>query len=316
MRVQWTRLTGGLCFLAVASWCGGAPARGQDVEVNCSGDLVPLTLPVAPACEEDKDDDPDKRYIINLTKDGGVHYKGKRYSLTELTKVLNRLKRHYSKYKDYGKPPNLFRLSQLYLLLRVDKDAPWRHVQWLMAVLEEQKLYRVQFGVKLKADRDYTAEEAALLGAVLTDKRPRAGLEGKLFCFLRYAFVEVEADRPLISIEISGKEYKRTKRGPEGLKAWVFPPRKAVYFVARRRTDEVRTLGGWIRNKLADLPERKSRLDVVGRIEAEADTPFKFVVAAMNQFNDARVEAFDFGPAVIPDAAVRKRAYLPYPKLR
>ena len=70
MRVQWTRLTGGLCFLAVASWCGGAPARGQDVEVNCSGDLVPLTLPVAPACEEDKDDDPDKRkarFMLRMT---------------------------------------------------------------------------------------------------------------------------------------------------------------------------------------------------------------------------------------------------------
>ena len=203
------------------------------------------------------------------------------------------------------------------MLLRVEKDAPWRHVQWVLAILEEQKFYKLQFGVKLKADRDYSAEEAALLGAERTDTRARPGrLEGKILCFLSYMVGAELAEYPRITVEISGKDYKRAKRGPEGLKERVFPPQKAVYSVARRKTDKVRTLGGWIRDKLADLPERQSRLDVLGRIEAEADTPFKFVVAALNQFNEARVERLEFGPAQVPDAAVRKRAYLPYPKLR
>ncbi|MCZ6572131.1 MAG: hypothetical protein O7C98_03070 [Planctomycetota bacterium] len=312
MRRWWTRVLFGLCILGVASWFGDASARGQDWEII----EAPLVMPVASTGEKDTQNDRDPRYIINLTKHGEILYKGKQYSLAELANLLNRLKRLYGKFKEFGKPPNLIKVSELFVLLRVEKDAPWRHVQWLLAILEEQKFYKLQFGVKLKADRDYSAEEAALLGAERTDTRARPGrLEGKVLCFLGYPTAQARATHPRVTVEISGKDYKRAKRGPEGLEERVFPPQKAVYSVARRKTDKVRKLGGWIRDELANLPEKQSRLDVVGRIEAEADTPFKFVVAALNQLNEARVHRVEFGRAQVPDA-LRKRAYLPYPKLR
>ena len=118
-------------------------------------DLADLTLPIAITAEPDKSDDKDDRYIVNVDRQGVVQYKGQPYSLGELKQLLNRLKRIYGKYKDFGKPPNIVKASELFVLVRADKDTPWQHVQWIMTIMAEEKLYKLQFGAKQYADSDY-----------------------------------------------------------------------------------------------------------------------------------------------------------------
>ena len=118
-------------------------------------DLADLTLPLAFTAQQDKSNDEDKRYIVNVDKRGFIMYKGKDYTLSELKQLLNRLKRHYGKYKDFGKPPNIVKASELFVLVRADKDTPWQHVQWIMTIMAEEKLYKLQFGAKQYADNDY-----------------------------------------------------------------------------------------------------------------------------------------------------------------
>lgn len=121
-------------------------------------DLADLTLPLAISSQEDKGDDKDDRYVVNVTKNGEIKYKGKPFTLEQLTGILNRLKRVYGKYTDFGTPSNPVKASELFILLRADKDTPWQHVQWIMTIMAEEKLYKLQFGVKQYADADYTED--------------------------------------------------------------------------------------------------------------------------------------------------------------
>ena len=129
-------------------------------------DLADLTLPIAITAEPDKSDDKDTRYIVNVDRQGVIQYKGKSYTLGELKQLLNRLKRIYGVYKDFGKPkpqrvekhksdPGGQYGSELFVLVRADKDTPWQHVQWIMTIMAEEKLYKLQFGAKQYADGEY-----------------------------------------------------------------------------------------------------------------------------------------------------------------
>ena len=124
-------------------------------------DLADLTLPLAITAQPDKSDDKNPRYIVNVDRQGLIKYKGADYTLGELKQLLNRLKRIYGKYKDFGKPPNIVKASELFVLVRADKDTPWQHVQWIMTIMAEEKLYKLQFGAKQYADGDYLKPDKA-----------------------------------------------------------------------------------------------------------------------------------------------------------
>ena len=117
-------------------------------------ELATLTLPIAHMAEEDKDNDLDERVILNVDRVGRILYKGKAISLDELGTVLRHRKEAYElKMRSKGESgledlPGGGKASKLYVLLRADKDTPWQHVQWLMTVMAEQKLYKMQFATK------------------------------------------------------------------------------------------------------------------------------------------------------------------------
>jgi len=117
-------------------------------------ELAALTLPIAHMAAEDKDDDLDERVILNVDKVGRILYKGKAISLDELGTILRQRKDAYelkmrrkgqSGLEDIG---NGAKASKLYVLLRADKETPWQHVQWLMTIMAEQKLYKMQFATR------------------------------------------------------------------------------------------------------------------------------------------------------------------------
>jgi biopolymer transport protein ExbD len=117
-------------------------------------DLVELTLPIAYMAEEDKGQEEDDRVILNVDKYGAVHWKGEQKNLDELGTILGSQKDKYEiKMKQQGKEgvevlPSGGKASKLYVLLRADKDTPWQHVQWLMTIMAEQGLYKLQFATK------------------------------------------------------------------------------------------------------------------------------------------------------------------------
>ncbi len=138
-------------------------------------DLANLTLPIAYMAAEDKDNDPDDRVILNVDKYGQIMYRGRALNLDELGTVLRNQKDQYElKKKREGKgasgtveiAPGV-KASKLFVLLRADKDTPWQHVQWLMTIMAEQKLFKMQFATKkFMSGGGYAEGEAENLGGI------------------------------------------------------------------------------------------------------------------------------------------------------
>jgi len=124
-------------------------------------DLADLTLPLASQAVEDKADDPDGRIILNVDKFGQIHFHGQTVNLDELKAALKNEKAAYDqKMKNQGKSgledlPGGVKASKLFVLLRADKDTPWQHVQWLMTIMAEVGLYKMQFACKRYVDKSY-----------------------------------------------------------------------------------------------------------------------------------------------------------------
>lgn len=147
-------------------------------------DLVELTLPVAYMAEEDKGQEEDDRVILNIDKYGAIHWKGGQKTLDELGTILSTARDKYElKMRQEGKSgleelPGGGKASKLYVLLRADKDTPWQHVQWLMTIMAEQKLYKLQFATKKFRDGGYKDEAEATALDARTQKEYLAPKEG------------------------------------------------------------------------------------------------------------------------------------------
>jgi len=149
--------------------------------------LYPVNLPVASMAQEDKDDDPDDRVIVTLTRDGRIYVKEKELTLEQLARHLRDADRAYrEKLREYGRPPfdeekDGTRWSRLYVLLRADRDARWRHVRWILAELAQARFYKVQFGARKFERRVLTPRELERQWAG-RDRWPLM-LDGKIQCF-------------------------------------------------------------------------------------------------------------------------------------
>jgi biopolymer transport protein ExbD len=136
-------------------------------------DLVELTLPVAYMAQEDKGQEEDDRVILNVDKYGQIIWKQKNVSMEELGTILTNARDKYEiKMKQKNPPESGWEdvgggamASKLYVLLRADRDTPWQHVQWLMMVMSEAKLYKLQFATKKYRDGTYDDKDAAALDA-------------------------------------------------------------------------------------------------------------------------------------------------------
>jgi biopolymer transport protein ExbD len=127
-------------------------------------DIVDLTLPLAHMAVQDEDNDPDDRLILNVDKQGRILYKQRAISLDELGTIIDTAKRVYdAEMKLKGQEgmeevaPGV-KASKLYVLVRADKDTPWQHVQWLMTIMAEQKLYKLQFAAKSSIDHEWSGK--------------------------------------------------------------------------------------------------------------------------------------------------------------
>jgi biopolymer transport protein ExbD len=304
--------TAAVVLLLAAFACGGDEPRTLK--------LAPLTLPVASHGVADKDDDPCDRVICEIDALGRVHVAGQPGTLDALVShVIERKKRYdeKTKGKGYEKLPHGGLASRLYALLRVHKDVPWQHVQWLLTLLAEQRIYRIQFAVKRVADRSYRREEATALGAKWVDRAPpeKPRLEAKLKSFL-------PTDKGLlggwkqppeivVGVHIVCTQHGQGRWGPDA--RVVELPTALEYRFGDRVAKNLGEVAQWIRDAKRATAGVQPPVPVVGQIKAGHKVPFKHVVALLNRFREHGIGHVDFYGTSIPGKELRKVAHLPYP---
>ena len=114
-------------------------------------DLEDIALPEAKHALPDEPTDA-RRYIVNLNRDGELHFRGQRVSLRELAAQLDRLVR-LDEFDRIGRPGGEGGGSRLLILVRAGAAVPNQHVQWLLQELALQRLNRIEFGVEFPEAR-------------------------------------------------------------------------------------------------------------------------------------------------------------------
>jgi biopolymer transport protein ExbD len=112
-------------------------------------ELEQLKLPFSEQAIEDKADEEEKRVIINIAKtetwstDSSVtiKIKGREYDLEALKEEMFK----HAEVKRDLEHPNA--PSEIYALIRCDKDIRWREVQWVMQACADPavRIYKLQF---------------------------------------------------------------------------------------------------------------------------------------------------------------------------
>jgi biopolymer transport protein ExbD len=285
---------------------------------QAAANLPPLTLPVASQGVEDKGDDPHDRLIISVDEKGFVHFRGKKVTLDELGPILCNRKEIYNlkmrvKGKDgMEKLPGGGLASKLYVLLRADEDTPWQHVQWLMCILAESHLYKLQFAVRRAADTKAEPENTRL-AAKMEAFLPRDD-----------GILPIPGEPPQeirLAVHIVARKEVPAKWGPDDVP--VSKPTAFKYRVGDRTFVTLEPVRKWIgAAKKAAQPAPNAK--VVGEILAGHKVPLEQVVAMLNEFHAQGVKQVYFDPdfddadelywsGVIPGMDVRELPYLPYP---
>lgn len=259
--------------------------------------VEPMTLPVARMAQLDKDDDPDDRIILNLDRDGRIFFRYDSITLAEFSDALADAARAYDeKMRERGQRgfeavPGGTLWAKLYVLVRAQKDVPWRDVQWILAELRDAHLYKVQLAVSQRADLAYTPGEAAALGAEREPVLPEAGrfLDAKLQCFLPVNPPRGEEVYCDVSVTVD-----------DG---------RVTYGHGGRTTAHASDVGPWISAWFKSTRQRRGKL--VGRIHAPPEVAYKYVVAALNQFYEAGLEKVDLAGIARAPGKIRNAARLP-----
>ena len=258
------------------------------VQAGCADDLHldPVVLPVAMAGEEDKADDPHPRVIVTLMASGEMRFAGEAVHLEKLSTILRGLRE--KRKEDLDGP------SKLVVLIRADRDVEWMRVQWIVTVCMENRVYKLQLGVKLAADRSYTPEEARELDVERRDKKPPEAprLEGKLSLPVTYWLHK----RHVLSYELN---IDRTQEGG------------AIYRFRERMTTDLKTVRAWVAETWrAARGVRGVRL--VAKLDADTRTRLRHVVAAISKLREAGWKEIDYFQTAIPKLELKKPRFTPW----
>ncbi len=112
-------------------------------------DIEQLTLPDSEVAKEDTADEESTRLILNIVRekaDGKTEYvvkfKGQKYTHKELRVKLRAMADNYDRDKDD--------LSEYYVLIRADRDTPWKQVQLIMqdCAQPDTRIWKLQFATR------------------------------------------------------------------------------------------------------------------------------------------------------------------------
>ena len=131
-------------------------------------ELAVLDLPRANMGIEDKDPSTERgrtgqktedttRFIINLQADGSIYFKGESYPLADSdpAKQDAALERVRTALRALTRDPKLREAdgaSKVMVLVRGDRTAKWKYIQWIMQVCADPtiKIYKIHFAVEHK----------------------------------------------------------------------------------------------------------------------------------------------------------------------
>jgi len=123
-------------------------------------EFFPVVLPYATQGVEDKDEKTEiRRFIINLTAGGKIHFKNYTFDLAsedpgaqdDAIQALQDALR-----KVQGHDPSMWEpdgASKVPVMIHADWGAKWKYVQWVMQACAQQdiKIYKLQFAVRRPA---------------------------------------------------------------------------------------------------------------------------------------------------------------------
>ena len=115
-------------------------------------ELEDLVLPDSKASVEDKDDQEDTRVIINITKHPKTWASKKevQIKIKAVEYDLDALKSHLWKIAETKRnpdDPSGANPSEVFVLVRCDREIPWKEVQWVMQACAhpDVRIYKLQF---------------------------------------------------------------------------------------------------------------------------------------------------------------------------
>lgn len=233
------------------------------------------------------------RQIVQLTRDGTVQvpewepFRGglRAVTLAGLAGRLAEIARlFHEEQQANGASGYEGRASRLNVAFRVDGDAPWQHVQWLLIVCAEQRFARTWFAALDRAGGDEYLLDARLpvdVGVV-----PEDGPE----------VVKVQ-------VAIVPRKYVAAPRGDVVT--------QVVYRFGAHETDDLSLVGRWADDALRAVNGKDLR--VVGEIKAEARVPHRYVASVLAVLRERGIDRVDFYGTATPTDEERRAATLPYP---
>jgi len=168
------------------------------------------------------------------------------------------------------------------IVISVDRNAPWQHLQWIMLICAEQYLPSLAFEVASEKGETY------LLDASLPT-------DGGLNAPVRRARVRAR---------VEPKQDKNMRwRGSS-----ILMPSAAAYWIDTEMVTD--------QQKLVERLQAERRLEPArhGEIMAPAGTPFWMVAQGIGAVRSAGFERLDFYGTAIPPKEVRAATALPYPR--
>jgi len=244
----------------------------------------PVALPLAPAATPDDGwGGYFDRITINLDAGGRLLARGRQRSLEELTSYLKDAERRLAMLEPIPREDEAH--SRLPVLLRIDRDAPWQHVLWVVAVLRELRIDKVEVAAKHEPDASFGAREVAVFGLPASRRVPfPPGWQDAALPLPRAP----EADTAPLPLE-------------------VLPGREPAEVVVRL-PGRAPVAGARVAELLAALPP-----DAQVELRAPPTMPHGRVVAVLSQLAGAGFSHVVFDAGAGPPATVRAASVLPAP---
>ncbi|MEM8882675.1 MAG: biopolymer transporter ExbD [Planctomycetota bacterium] len=217
--------------------------------------------------------------VVNLNALGQIALGDKRGSLDALKKSLSEL---VKKHGEMEGPASTMRV-----LLRVDRDAPWLHVQWAMTICAECRIRRIELGVQQKD-----------------------GTPGRLDSWL--PMIPGGRAKPEEMMWIKVHVFGRKEKARDFAGFQVMTPTHFLYRSGDQTLEDLDAVAKRIRAVTAEA--KKAKIARRGEIKAGHKVPFDVIVGVLDEFRVQKLDRVDYYGTALPSKGVRTGAQLPYPK--
>ena len=256
--------------------------------------------PLAPSAGEDKPNWVERPIVINLDRNGRLTMAGGDVTMRDVGVVLIWHRDHFDKVerkrlKAAGKQTPKRAHSTMRVLLRVDGDAPWGHVAWLIRLCQAKRLDRIEFAVlRSKPAKD--------------DAKPR--LDGVLRCWSPPAAIK----KPpfFLPISLSATDLRPEKYGLPTATVTIQRAHGARTFLGRVEVKDRAALDQQLA-KLLTWGAVKGRRLTAG-LKPQGNVPFFKVAEAVELLRKRGFSTVSFNNLRDAPEKITKLPYLPFPK--